>query len=275
MLTTEDVVTTDTVQSIVTAKTQANFGFRQLFRDHNGSGAGQTMRFPLKEQDFQGAIEEVEEGAEYPKYDVEYGDVEAVYTKYGFETDITDEALEDGVLDIRMDQTEDMIREEARRLNGIAAGVTQGNFENTYGDDGGSLGFETVIDARAQFLKYDSENEEAGYTPDLLLVEPLGAASIIKSDAFQLRDTPVGDRAVTDGFIGSVAGMDIFEDNSGNIEDYNAFMADTMRYGYESAKARGEVTSRREESQDKTVYKLRDRLDWVATDPGAVAKVEG
>ena len=275
MLTTEDVVTTESIASMVQAQTEANYGFRRFFRDHNGSAAGPSMKFPITKENFDGAMEEVEEGTEYPKFDKEYGDVEAVYTKYGFETDITDEALEDGILDLRMDQTRDMIREETRRLNAIAAGVVQGNMGATYGPDDGDLAFNEVVDARAQFRKYDDAEGEAGYSPDMLLVEPLGAASILKNDAFKLRDTPVGDRAVMDGFIGAVAGMDIFEDNSGQIGDYNAYMVDSTRYGYESAKTRGEVSSRREDSQDKTVYKLKDRLDWVSTDPNAVAKVEG
>lgn len=276
MITSEDVITTDTVQAMVQAQTQANYGFRMLFRNHNGQAAGPSMRFPVKKEDFDGALEEVEEGTEYPKYDVEYGDVEAVYTKYGFETDITDEALEDGVLDLRMDQTRDMIREETRRLNSIAAGVVDGNKNGTtFGNNDGDMAFDEIVDARAKFRKFDTDAGEAGYTPDLLLVEPLGAASIMKDNAFKLRDTPVGDRVVLDGYIGSVAGMDIFEDNSGQIGDYNAYMADTSRYGYESAKTRGEVTSRREDSQDKTTFKLKDRLDWVSTDPKAVAKIEG
>lgn len=275
VITTQDVVTEESVMAMVQAQTEANYGFRRFFRDHNGDAAGPSMKFPLTKEDFDGAMEEVEQGTEYPKYEKEYGDVEAVYTKYGFEVDISDEALEDGILDLRMDQTRDMIREEARRLNSIAAGVVSGNLGATYGDNAGSLTFNEVVDSRAKMMKYDDTESEAGYTPDLLLVEPLGAASILKDDAFKLRDTPVGDRVVLDGFIGSVAGMDIFEDNSGQIGDYNAYMADTSRYGYESAKYRGDVSSRREENQDKTVYKLKDRLDWVSTQPKGVAKIEG
>lgn len=276
MLTTQDVVTEESVMAMVQAQTEANYGFRQLFRNHNGSSAGPSMKFPVTKEDFDGAFEEIEPGTEYPKFDKEYGEVEAVYTKYGFEVDISDEAMSDGILDLRLDQTRDMLREETRRLNSIAAGVVSGNRSpTTYGDGNDDLNFGEVVDARAQMSKFSEDGSKDGYTPDMLLVDPLGAASILKDDAFQLRDTPVGDRAVLQGFIGSVAGMDIFEENSGALGDYNAYMADTSRYGYESAKYRGNVSSRREGSQDKTTFKIKDRLDWVATNPNAVAKIEG
>jgi len=276
MLTTEDVVTEESVQAMVQAQTEANYGFRQLFRNHNGSNAGPSMKFPVTKEDFDGAFHEIEPGAEYPKFDKEYGEAEAVYTKRGFEVDISDEAMEDGVLDLRLDQTRDMLAEEARWLNSLAAGIVENTRSpTTYGNNDDTLTFNEVVDARAKMVKFDPEGDDDGYTPDMLLVDPLGAADIIKDDAFKLRDTPVGDRAVLEGFVGSVAGMDIFEDNSGALGDYNAFMADTTRYGYESAKYRGDVSSRREESNDKTVFKIRDRLDWVATNPNAVAKIEG
>lgn len=276
MITSEDVVTQESVQAMVQAATEATYGFRQLFRDHNGSAAGPSMKFPLKTQDFEGAMEEVEQGTEYPKYDVKYGDVEAVYTKYGFETDITDEAVSDGIIDIRLDQTQDMIREETRRMDAIAAGIVSGNrLETTYGNDDGTLSFDEVVDARAKFRKETEDGKDA-YNPDILLVEPLGAADILKDDAFKLRDTPVGDRAVTQGFIGAVAGMDIFETNArGVLGDYEAYICDTSQYGYESSKYRQVVDVRRDDSQDKTTYKIRDRLDWVSTDPDAAALIAG
>lgn len=277
MITVSDVVTRESVMSMVQAQTEANYGFRQLFRNHDGSSAGPSMKFPVLSEDFDGAMLEVEEGTEYEKFEKEYGEEEAVYTKYGFEVDVTDEAMSDGILDIRMDQIDGMLREEARRLNQLASAIVKANKNATvFGNNDGQMTFDEVVDARAKMVKFDPEQaDEEGYTPDLLLVDPLAAADILKSKAFKLRDTPVGDRAVLEGFIGSVAGMDIFEETSGMLGDHNGFMADTDLYGYESAKYRGDVSSRREDSQDKTVFKIRDRLDWVATQPDAVAKIEG
>lgn len=276
VITTQDVVTEESVLAMVQAQTTANYGFRQLFRNHDGSSAGPSMKFPITTEDFDGAFKEVEQGTEYPKFEKEYGEAEAVYTKYGFEVDVTDEAMSDGILDLRMDQIQDMLREEARRLNGIAAGVVTANHAAVeYGNNDDQLTFNEVVDSRAKMVKFSADGEDEGYVPDLLLVDPLGAADILKDDAFKLRDTPVGDRAVLQGFIGSVAGMDIFEENSGQLADYNAYMVDTSRYGYESAKYRGDVSSRRVEKNDTTTFKIRDRLDWVATNAEAAAKIEG
>ena len=269
-LTSQDVVTEDSISAMVQAQTEATYGFRRAFRDHTpGDGSGPSMKFPLTEEGFEGAMEEIPENTEYPRFEKEYGDVEAVYTKYGFEAPISDEALEDGVLDVELDNTQSIIREETRRLNAIAYGVLSANLNSeVVGNDDDNLTFDEVVDARA-------EHRSQEYAPDLLLVDSFGAAAILKSDAFKLRDTPVGDRAVQEGFIGAVAGLDIFETNSGQLGSNNGIMVDTSRYGYESAKDRSDVTSYREEKKDQTVYKIKDRLDWVSTDPGAALKLTG
>ncbi|WP_254547483.1 phage major capsid protein [Halomarina pelagica] len=252
------------------AQTEATYGFRQAFRSHDGSNAGPSMKFPLREEDFEGDMVEIPEGSEYPRASMSYGEVEAVYTKYGFEFPISDEAVADGVLPIRMDAMSEMMREEARRLDQIAYNVVAAqNNAATGGNADGVLTFDELVDARA-------EHRSQEFDPDLLLVEALGAADILKDDTFKLRDTPVGDRAVTNGFIGSVAGVDIFEANSTPLGAHDAYLVDTSLYGYESSKE-GEngVSSYREESNDQEVYKIKDRLDWVATNPDAALYIDG
>lgn len=268
--TTQDLVTEDTVASIVQAQTQAMYGFRQAFRDHNGSNAGSSMSFPKIVDDFQGDMVEIPESSEYPRAEKEYGDVEAAYTKYGFESPITDEAIDDGTIDLELDTMQGMARAEARRLDRIAYNVLAANLNGdiTGGNNDGSMTFEEVVDTRAKMRK-------AEYMPDMMLVEPLGAAGILKDEAFQLRDTPVGDRVVLDGFVGSVAGLDIFEVNTGGLADYSAILVDTDMYGYESTKYTNDISSYREDTNDQTVYKIRDRLDWAVTEQNAAVLLQG
>jgi hypothetical protein len=270
-LTASDVVTEDTVAQMVQNQRAKKYRFRMAFRDHDGSGAGNSVRFPKADTEFEGDMAEVAGGSTYPRVKKSYSDVSAAYTKYGFEAPITDEAIADSMLDLELDNLESMAKEEQRRLDAIAYGVLSANVNATTvgAEDDGSLGFDKVVDARA-------EHTSQGYEPDLLFVEPLGAASILKSDEFSLRDTPVGDRAVTEGFIGSVVGLDIYESNTGDLGQYHGLMVDSEQYGYETAKdGENGISSYREEEKDQTVYKVRDRMDWVSMDAGAALQVLG
>ena len=264
-----DVVQVADVEAMVQAQMERNYGFRQFYRTHDASDAGNSVRFPKSLTDFEGDMVEIPEGSEYPRAEKEYGDVRAVYSKAGFEVPLTDEAVSDSMIDVELDIANDMAREEARRLSTIAFNVVENNRNATTGGDAdGVLSFNEIIDARA-------DHRVQGYEPDLLVVDPLGAADLLKEETFKLRDTPVGDRVVTDGFLGSVAGLDIFEDNSGVLGGHDAYMADSGRYGYESSKYQNRVTSYREESKDQTVFKISDRMDWVALDPDSAVYIDG
>jgi hypothetical protein len=268
---TSDVVTDDTVMAMVQQETEATYGARQAFRSHDGQNAGPDFTFPTTEEDFDGAMTEIPPGSEYPRFEKEYGDERAVYTRYGFEFAIHDDAIDDAVIDVRLDQMQDAIREETRRLDAIAYGVLSANTNDSITNPANvndRLSFNDVVDSRAAM-------KDAEFDPDLLLVEPLGAADILKDDVFKLRDTPVGDRAITDGFIGAVAGLDIFEMTAGNLGAHNGIMVDTSKYGYESTKDNSGVDSYREESRDQMVWKISDRLDWVSTNSDAALLIEG
>ncbi len=269
-MTTQDVVTTETVESMVQAATEATYGARQAFRGHNGTVAGPDMTFPITTEDFEGAMSEIPEGSEYPRFTKAYGDKKVTYTKYGFEFDLTDEAIDDGVLDIRLDQLSDAAREETRHLDQIAYDVLDANQrENPVGSGEGAMNFDDIIDARALMRNDD-------YDPDLLLLEPFGGAEILKADEFKLRDTPVGDRVVTQGFLGSIAGFDIFEMTARHgLEANHGIMVDTDHYGYESTKFSNRVEEYREEEKDTTVWQIADRLGWLSMDSEAALKIEG
>lgn len=150
--TTADVVTQEAVESIVQAQTERVYGFRQAFREHTaGDGVGPSLKFPITTEDFEGDYVEVPEGAEYPRASKIYGDVEVVYTKYGFEHAITEEALQDGVIDLELDAMQDMVSEEASRLDAIAYNILSENLNaETGGDGGGDLTWEELIDVRAE-----------------------------------------------------------------------------------------------------------------------------
>jgi len=270
-LTASDVVTEDSVAQMVQNQRAKKYRFRLAFRDHDGSGAGNSVRFPKADTEFEGDMVEVEEGSTYPRAKKSYTGVQAAYTKYGFEAPITDEAIADSMLDLELDNLESMAKEEQHRLDEIAYGVLSSNVSGTTvgSDDDAALGFDKVVDGRAALT-------DAGYAPDLLFVEPFGAASILKSDNFALRDTPVGDRAVTEGFIGSVAGMDVYESNTGDLNKYHALVVDSEQYGYETSKdGENGISSYREKEKDQTVYKVRDRMDWVTMDSNAALQVLG
>ena len=267
----QDVITEEHVRAVAEAENEANLLFRQAFRDHDGSDSGKETTFPeiagdLEEEE----VVEIPEGTEYPQVDFEYGENKVVYTKYGVAVPITDEAIEDGVVDVQADAGAEMLRAEARRMDSIAYEVLAGaSVGSGVGDGGDNLSFDEVIDARA----YHRSDDGGNYEPDLCFVEPLGGASLLKE--LKDRHTPSGDEAARTGEIGKAAGLSIVESNTGRLGSHDAILVDSSRFGWESSKYQRKTEEVREGLEDKTVFKVSDRLGWVATDGAAAIRVNG
>lgn len=269
-----EVITGEAVAALAEQQLNINRQFRRAFRDHDGTDANSNAyNLPEVITDFDGEWAEVPEGSDYPRAGLDYSQNQAFYSKFGFEAPVTDEAADDAATDIEADVIERMAEEEARRLDAIAFGVITGNNNaaGPIGDGTGDLTFSEIVNARQQLFG-------DGYTPTgmELYVGPDSSGDVILEfqNANFVPASELGNQ-VNDAQVGRVAGIDVFETNTGDLAAGEAYLVDTNRYGWESTRWETEVTEYREESNDQTVYKVRNRKDWVATDPDAAIRITG
>jgi len=81
-----------------------------------------------------------------------------------------------------------------------------------------------------------------------------------------------GGNLVAEGLMGVALDMPVYLENVGNLSSGEAYVIDTSNFGWESERDEMDVNSYREEQKDQTVYKIRGRWDWVATQ--ATANIE-
>lgn len=269
-----EIITGDAVQALAEQQLEINRRFRRAFRAHDATDANSnSYSLPDIVTDFEGEFVEIPEGSDYPRAGLTYGENQAVYTKYGFEAPVTDEAADDSAVDIEADIMEQMAREEARRLDAIAFNILDNNLNaaGPIGDATGDMTWDEIVTARQQLFG-------DGFTPDgmELYLSPDAAGDLLVEFQGQqfVPSAQMGDE-VRAGQIGQVGGIPVFETNTGDLGDGEGILVDTNRYGWESTRWDTEVTEYREESNDQTVYKVRNRKDWVPTTPSAGIRITG
>lgn len=269
-----EVITGEAVGALAEQQLEINRQFRRAFREHDATNANSnSYNLPEVITDFEGEFVEIPEGSDYPRAGLTYGENQAVYTKYGFEAPITDEAADDAAGNPVADMMERMAEEEARRLDAIAFEVLSGNNNaaGPVGDGTGDLTFSEIVNARQTLFGQ-------GYTPNgmELYVSPDSSGDVLMEfqNANFVPASELGNQVVN-GQIGQVSGIPVIETNTGDLGNGEAYLVDTNRYGWESTRWDTEVTEYREESNDQTVYKVNNRKDWVATDPDAAIHITG
>lgn len=269
-----EIITGDAVQALAERQLNIQRRFRRAFRPHDATDANSNAySLPETVTDFEGEFVEVPEGSDYPRAGLTYGENQALYTKYGFEAPVTDEAADDAAVDIEADIIEQMAREEARRLDAIAFNILNNNLNaaGPIGDGTGDMTWAEIVNARQQLFG-------DGFTPDgMELYLGPDASGDILVDFQGAQFVPAGQLGddVRDGQLGRVGGIPVFETNTGDLGAGEGILVDTNRYGWESTRWDTEVSDYREESNDQTVYKVRNRKDWVAVTPSAGIRITG
>jgi len=283
MVDTQDIITEEVVRDIIEAKQRETRQARRAFRSHDATNiSSNSFEFPKGDADFEGDSAEIPEGSSYPRASKSYDDVQAAYSKFGFEVPITDEAVDDSTIDIELDVMEDMADEEFRRMDSIAFGI----LNNNTNDDGpvaesttsGVIEDADLLKAREILFADDFSLQNME-----LYVGPSGMTDVTSMeqflDAFEITDTMLDQgylprEDIGQGLVGIARGIPVYAMNTGDLGEGEALLVDTASYGYESTRWEQEVSSYREENKDQTIHKTSSREDWVATKPEACVKIE-
>lgn len=220
---------------------------------------------------------EISEGNAYPTTDDEQTQsVTLSARKFGTAVEVTDEAIQDSMFDVVRAHTQDKAEALARKLDNVCYNIVSAdadangspdNLQSTVvGDASGTLDFSDIVDARAA-LRGES------YNADTLIVSPSAEADILQMNQFT-HASEAGDERLATGAIGTILGLDVFVDESGNTGAAECYMFDGSKYGYEGVRLDMEAEEYRKDSEDKNVIKVRTRRDWGVAYTKAGVKID-
>lgn len=283
-LTTSDVITQEFVRETVEEVVEEELIYRQAFREIDASDIGSNSYTFYIEKNEIGRPEIVGEGQEAPRHGAETPEEFTVqFDKYMGELVITMEAMEDGLMEMKAREVEDLARAMAEELNEeafneiVRAVDSTANPYSDVGDQNGQLSFSDIV----QGMK---ELQNESYDPDLLIVDIEGYTDLLTDDNFN-RATESGDDVVRSGEVGQVAGMPVIVDTTqtisdaspgnSNVEGHGAFAIDTTRFGYELTRTGMTTREYEEPERQAEVVQAYCRKAWAAIFEDAVVRVDG
>lgn len=266
-----DVISEHEVRAVLEERTQQMYQFRRAFREHDATDLNSnSYTFPTAADDLREDMGDVGEEGTYPRSALQHEGIQAEYTKDGFEVAISDEAVDDTPVNIILDILEEMAVAAEKRLDALAfAVIANNNNDVTIGDSTNDLNFDALVDAHAQLV--DDEFTPSGFE---LYCSPYSWADLAKDDRFN-RATDAGDALAREGQLAEVFGMPTIMSNTGDLGANEAVIVDTDRYGYESTRWDREVEQYREEKNDRDVFKIRHRKDFVPMKGDGAVWIEG
>jgi len=279
-----DVVSDTDVRAIVEKIRNQYTQARRAFRDHDATDLdSNSFDFPVKDNSLDGEVVEIEEGSDYPRANTTNSKVSAAYTKYGVEVPITDEAVADSAVGVEMDNNEDMMRAAERRQETAAHAVLSSNTNAAGTIDANSNDNDVIEQADLESAKGTAGSDELNVNElvvigswddysDYISMNGFTQASELGDQVARTGVLPGGDLS-GEGLVGVALDMPVYLENVGNIAAGDAYVVDTSNFGWESERWELDVNSYREESNDQTVFKIRGRWDWVATDATANIKI--
>jgi len=281
--TASDVISDHDVRAVVDQIRNQKYQNRMAFRGYDATdNDSNRVSFPVDNGDFDGEAVEIPEGSEYPRANKEYDEVDAVHTKYGFEIVIPDEKVEDNVIDIVMDQEEDMVRAEEKRIDAIAYNVLSSNASSPgIGDSNGDIVYLDVQEARQQaFLNELDMGSLMMLTggqnmTDFTNMDEFTQASELGDQVIQQGVLPGGDLVGEQALLGVVSDVPVYLSNTGNYGDGEAYLVDSDNFGWESTRRGMDVTQYREDDKEQDVWQIDGRWDWVATNTEAAIEIDG
>jgi len=281
--TASDVISDHDVRAVVDQIRNQKYQNRMAFRGYDATdNDSNRVSFPVDNGDFDGEAVEIPEGSEYPRANKEYDEVDAVHTKYGFEIAIPDEKVEDNVIDIVMDQEEDMVRAEEKRIDAIAYNVLSSNASSPgIGDSNGDIVYSDVQEARQQAFVNELDMGSlmlltgGQNMTDFTNMDEFTQASELGDQVIQQGVLPGGDLVGEQALLGVVSDVPVYLSNTGNYGDGEAYLVDSDNFGWESTRRGMDVTQYREEDKEQDVWQIDGRWDWVATNTEAAIEIDG
>lgn len=273
-VTTSDVITEDFVRETVEEIVEEDLIYRQAFREISATGIGSNSYTFLVDDDNMGRPTVIAEGEEFERDESSVSEVTVTFDKIGGEVSITMEAMEDGMIDMKAREVEDMGRAMAEELNDRAYDELSGNVGTTVGDSDDVLSFSDIRDGMVAV-------RQNNYDPDLLIVDLDGYGDLLTDSNFN-RATESGDEVVRSGEVGRIAGMSVVVDNThsiGTVEDSGssagAFVIDTDRYGYELTRTPVSTNEYEDPERQADIMQIFCRKAWKALFPEAAVQVDG
>ena len=277
-LTTKDVITQDFVRETVEEIVQENLIWRRVYREIGAESIDSNSYTFYIEEDNMGRPQIVGEGEEPPRHENQSPTEHTVqFDKYMGEISITMEAMEDGLMEMKAREVEDLARAMSERLNEEAYNQLEDNWKtglneapnDPIGDANGTLSFSDIVDGMKALREED-------YTPDLLIVDLDGYTDLLTDSNFN-RATSDGDEVVRSGEVGRVAGMPVVIDNTQDLGTggHGAVAVDTTRYGYELTRTGMSTMEYEEPSRQIDVIQAFTRKSWTTIFPNAAALIDG
>lgn len=272
-LTTNDVITQDFVRETVEEVLQENLVYRQAFREISATGIQSNSYTFNIDNDDMGSPSVIAEGEEFERDASSVNQVTVTFKKYGGEVAITMEAMEDGMIDFKAREVEDLARAMAEKLNDEAFEELNANVDSTVGDGDDVLTFSDIRDGMVAV-------RQNNYNPDLLIVDLDGYGDLLTDSNFN-RATESGDEVVATGEVGQIAGMRVVVDNTRNIgsveggsSSSGAFVIDTTHYGYELTRTPVSTNEYEDPERQADIMQIFTRKAWKAIFTEAAVKVD-
>lgn len=272
-LTTSDVITQDFVRDTVEEVVEEELVYRQAFREISATDIQSNSYTFNIDADNMGQPSLISEGEEFERDQSDVDQITVTFEKYGGEVAITMEAMEDGMIDMKAREVEDLARKMAEKLNDEAFQELDGNVDKTVGDGDDTLTFSDIRDGMVAV-------RENNYTPDLLIVDLDGYGDLLTDDNFN-RATESGDEVVRTGEVGRIAGMNVVVDNTRRIgstdnggDKAGAFVIDSDRYGYELTRTPISTNEYEDPERQADVMQIFTRKAWRAIFQEAAVKVD-
>lgn len=263
----------DRVEEIV----QENLRYRQAFRDYDATDINSnTVNFPVPDDSI-GNPDVVAEGAEFPREQETYSKKALTFEKFGFEVALTHEAQEDSMINVVRDQVDRQARQMAEEMNQQAFSVITSNYGTIEGDADGVFTYDDVLSGRKALMQNN-------FNPDLLIAD-IDASHDLMADANFLEASEMQGKMRRSGQIGRIAGFDVVEADDGNnlvsaagganSANPGALLVDTDFYGYEGTREPVSTEEYREDRTQTDVFRIYNRMGWLAIEPNAAVIIEG
>jgi len=274
-LTTRDVITQDFVRETVEEVVEENLVWRRAFREIDASGIESNSYTFHIDNDEMSRPTIVNEGEESPRHQSTVSEKTVKFEKYMGEVSLTMEAMEDGLIEMKAREIEDLARAMAEKLNAEAysqlsgALQTQDSGSNAIGDGNGTMSFSDITEG----IKALSEDD---YDPDLLFVDVDAYVDLLTDSNFN-RATEQGDEVVRTGEVGTVAGMTVILDSTQDItgDGHGGIAVDSTRYGYELTRTPMSTREYEEPERQADVVQAFTRKAWTTIFEDAAAQIDG
>ncbi len=273
-LTTRDVITQDFVRETVEEVVEENLVWRRAFREIDASGIESNSYTFHIDNDEMSRPTIVNEGEESPRHQSTVSEKTVKFEKYMGEVSLTMEAMEDGLIEMKAREIEDLARAMAEKLNAEAYDQLSGALQqvdsdsNAIGDSNDVMSFSDITEG----IKALSEDD---YDPDLLFVDVDAYVDLLTDSNFN-RATEQGDEVVRTGEVGTVAGMTVILDSTQDIAGgHGAIAVDSTRYGYELTRTPMATREYEEPERQADVVQAFTRKAWTTIFEDAAAEIDG